>query len=132
MAQGRSGLCWQRVEPPLTFPRRGQRQQPRPWGWEGAGSAPRALGHPGGLHTAGSCCHILQSPGGGGSPCTPPDGAGWAPVVRGSGWDRQDPQRAKVWAGKGAALPDESAQRERGFLGLRWGLGLFFLQREES
>lgn len=46
--------------------------------------------------------------------------------------DRQDPQRAEVWAGKGAALPAESARRERGFLGLRWGLGLFFLQRERE
>lgn len=102
MAQGRSGLCWQRVEPPLTFPRRGQRQQPRPWGWEGAGSAPRASGHPGGLHTAGSCCHILQSPGGGVSPCTPPlmvqGGHRWCGAAAGTG---RIPNAPRFGQGKG-------------------------------
>lgn len=103
-----------------------------------------AAQHLKGPHTPGSCCHILQPlegcVRGGVQPLYPQlDAAGWAPMVRAAAGTgripsraRQDPQRAKVWAGKGAALPDESARRERGFLGLRWGLGLFFLQREES
>lgn len=110
MAQGHPGLCWQRVEPPLTFPRQGQRA----WGWEGGSSAPRELpgiprellphpATPGSVSGGGSLCTPTLMPQGGHRWCGAAAETGTIPNAPGFGQGKGRLCRMSQPSGSGAS-----------------------------